>query len=318
MGAKYFIFDMDETLAELYPIYYFIASLRLKELVDEDNIIEQFPKSLVNTLNNAYDTFIVNILKEEQSSKPLGILRPGVLNVMEKLYELQKAGKIKYVIIYSNNGHLQSLEFIRDLIHEHLGTINLIKECIHWNHSMRDEERFMRPGAANKTWKVLKNIMVEGNCKAPLQVQPGDVYFFDDLDHKDLQENLAGNYYKVPGYDFKASFDRIANIYQNAITNANVDMNEFMDYIIEIFVKTENDYRYINEDYMESILRIFKSKTPGTASVDSDPPPKDAGIEMMMDAIRKVSMRHGGRRCRLVNTRKKKLRCRRIQTAKKN
>jgi FMN phosphatase YigB (HAD superfamily) len=320
MEGKYFIFDMDETLAELYPMYYFVASLRLKELIEEDNkaTIEPISESLSHSLGKAYSTFIADILKEEISNRPLGILRPGVLNVMKQLYELQKIGKIKYVIIYSNNGHLQSLEFIRDLIHEYLGTTQLIKECIHWAHPMRTEERFMRAGAANKTWNVLKNIMVEGNCKAAAQIQPSDIYFFDDLEHKDLQDNLAGNYYKVPRYDFKASFERIAEIYQNAIVNANVNMVEFMDYMIELFVNTANNYRQINEDELASILRIFRSKTTGTSSVDTLPPPEDAGIMMMMNAIRKVSGRRGGKRYRLVNTRKKKIRRRRILTTKKN
>ena len=37
MSAKYVIFDMDETLAELYSVYYFVASIRLKETIEEDN-----------------------------------------------------------------------------------------------------------------------------------------------------------------------------------------------------------------------------------------------------------------------------------------
>ena len=149
-GGKYFIFDMDETLAELYSVYYFIASLRLKgtlEWVNKDEA-NNITESLNTSLNKAYNNFVEDVLSEEISTEPLGILRPGILDVMKRLYDLQKKGLVKHVLIYSNNGHLQSLEFIRDLIHKHLGTNNLIGECIHWNHHMRDEERV--PGVANK------------------------------------------------------------------------------------------------------------------------------------------------------------------------
>ena len=116
---------MDETLAELYTMYYFIESLRLKETIKET-----IPNVLQKSLNKAYKKFVKAIVKEEELH-PLGILRPGILDIMSTLYTLHKAGKVKSVIIYSNSGHLESLEFIRDLIHLHIGG-TLIKKCIHF------------------------------------------------------------------------------------------------------------------------------------------------------------------------------------------
>ena len=57
MGGRYFIFDMDETLAELYSVYYFIASLRLKETLERVNKDEanNIPESLNTSLNKAYN-----------------------------------------------------------------------------------------------------------------------------------------------------------------------------------------------------------------------------------------------------------------------
>lgn len=297
---------MDETLAELYPMYYFVASLRLKETVAG---AEEISPQLLNSLDKAYNTFINTILKEETSTKPLGILRPGILNVMMKLYELQKSGKLNSVVIYSNNGHLESLEFIRDLIHKHLGTTKLIKECIHWNHHMRNEERFRMPGAANKTWNVIKNIMVNGVCDAPSNLEPKTVYFFDDLNHPDLKTNLGDNYYKVPGYNFKASFERIALIYKKAILESNVNITEYMDYIVDLFVDNSNKHLMGDDNSdIDTIINIFKSKTSGTSSETELPLlGDDTGINMMMDAIRRVSLK-GGRRKRMSNNtiRKKK------------
>jgi hypothetical protein len=302
-------------------MYYFVASLRLKGTMEEDDkdVANNIPEHLNTALNKAYNKFVESILVQEISDRPLGILRPGVLDVMKRLYDLQKRGLVKHVLIYSNNGHLQSLEFIRDLIHKHLGTNNLIRECIHWNHHMRDEERLIRPGAANKTWNVIKNIMVNGLCNAPRDLGPNNVYFFDDLDHKDLQNALGDNYYKVPAYDFKASFDRIADIYENAIDYANVDMNVFMDYIIDIFVN-EAEYLKIKDYSVDSIIEVFRGKTSGTVGIDIMPPRPDGGIDMMMNAIKKVEEeRVGGKRKRVVRiaTRRRRVN-RRAKTARKN
>jgi hypothetical protein len=294
--ANYFIFDMDETLAELYPVYYFVASLRLKESCEGDkSLCAHIPGSLLSSLDKAYHLFVQNIMEVESSKKPLGILRPGILPVMQKLNQLKQSGKIKNVVIYSNNGHLESLEFIRDIIHKYLKTDDLIKECIHWNHHMRDEERQMRPGAANKTWNVLRNILVDGNCKAPDSIEPDNIYFFDDLEHPDLQRNLGGNYYKVPGYNFKAPFDRLEGIYRNALNQAEVNTGMLMDYVMELFINANQLKDKMMEGNLDKIIRLFKEKTQNTAGPEDRVPQPDTGILMMQSAISKVEF-SGGRK----------------------
>lgn len=280
----YFVFDMDETLAELHSVYFFIASLRIKEIFNTNKI--NIPHTLEISLNRAYRLFVKKILKQETSTVPLGILRPGILQIMEELYELQKDNKIKNVLIYSNNGHLESLHFIRDLIHEYLKTDDLIRECIHWNHHMRSEERTLQPGAANKTWNVLKNILIHGDCSASADLDKKDVYFFDDLDHRDLQDELGSNYYKVPPYEFKAPFYVISKIYKDALSELDVNYGEFRKYLIKAF---GGKLYYKIDDFIE----MFKRRTGKT---DILPPPSpDEGIDMMMDAIGKIAVTGGKR-----------------------
>jgi len=226
----YFIFDMDETIAQLYSVYH---SLHYRDFI--------------NLKNKPYKKFVAAIVKQEISDTPLGILRPGILDIMTRLYKLQLSKKIKGVIIYSNNTYLESLEFIRDIIHTHIGTNQLIKECIHWDHYMRKEET---RNVHNKTWNVLRNIIAKGKYKDP-NVHPKDVYFFDDLDHPDLKMNIV--YYKVPPYTFKASFDRIAAIYKEALHK----------------VSDSEDISDSNKVYNKL------------------PPLPDSGIDMMLDAIKK-------------------------------
>lgn len=271
---SYFIFDMDETLAELYSVYYFIASLRISDILREED--EELPPSLERQLKKAYKLFVLNVLIEELSPKPLGILRPGILTIMKQLYELQRKGKVAHVVIYSNNGHLQSLEFIRDLIHKYLGTNDLIKDCIHWNHFMRLEET-RSLNEPTKTWNILKNILVMGHCQASHTLQQKDVFFFDDLDHTDLQKNLGANYYKVPPYNFKTSFDRIAEIYKKSLIN--VDLNEYSMII-------EDEFSIKPSNSLDTILEVFKERTGPTQ--EGLPPLPDKGIDMMLQAIIKI------------------------------
>jgi hypothetical protein len=286
---SYFIFDMDETLAELYSVYYFIATLRSRDMCDTES-------SLCSNLDKAYNVFIEKVLEQETSNNKLGILRPGILEVMEKLSALQKKAVIKNVVIYSNNGHLESLEFIRDLIHKYVKNNELIKECIHWNHPMRGEEIMGRPGAANKTWNVLRNILIKGNCKASNAIKPSNIYFFDDLAHQDLRRNLEGNYYQVPGYSFKASFERLSDIFRRCLSNMNAnDIDELKDMVVGNFGNRNTDF--INQsNSIDKIIEIFGSKTRNTVGVNVLPPGSDSGIEMMNDAIEKATKQLGGRK----------------------
>lgn len=318
--GKYFIFDMDETLAELYSVYYFIASLRLKETCITDmNICKNLSISLLKGLDKSYDTFVNKVLKEESSHNKLGILRPGILDVMKKLSDMQEQGIIENVVIYSNNGHLESLEFIRDLIHKYIDNNELIKECIHWNHPMRNDEILGKPGSANKTWNVLRNILTRGNCKASNSLLPNDIYFFDDLDHIDLMENLEGNYYQVPGYSFKASFSRLANIFRESIKEISKnDIDILKGILMQIFGDRNTDFNRIDTDNIDIILTLFRNKTRGTVGEIVIPPGPDSGIIMMNEAIDKVLVQRAGKRRKIrIGTKKNKTMRLRIKSRSK-
>jgi len=284
----YFIFDLDETLAELYSVYYFVTSLRL-----ESNI--------ALNLDKAYHYFVRDILLTEISNEPLGILRPGILGIMKKLKDLQKQNKIKNVLIYSNNGDIKSLEFIKDLIHLYVGG-GLIKECIHRNHHMRVAEKVNGPQLVNKTWNVLRNIMINGNTRAATNLVTTDVYFFDDLDHADLRKKLGINYYKVPSYSYKASIDRIGEIYKNAIYKANIKeakLNKYINIILKYYIiNGSNTVRYDNS--INGVIQLLKDLTTSNnpAHITFLPllPQPDIGILMMNHAINRVEINNELRR----------------------
>ena len=82
---KYFIFDMDETLAELYSVYYFIASLRLKETCKDSKVFcNDMRESLSESLNTAYKLFVEEVLKNEISLQTIGYIAPRYYRYNEK------------------------------------------------------------------------------------------------------------------------------------------------------------------------------------------------------------------------------------------
>jgi hypothetical protein len=282
---------MDEAIAELYSVFYCITSLRLEETMQEARIdTGTLTDSLKKQLYKAYQLFVKKVLHEEISTKPLGILRPGILQIMKSLQILQQSKKVAKVIIYSNNGNLQCVEFIRDVIHEYLGT-PLIAECVHRFHPLREEStiRYQRSnGGLEKTWNNLRHVLIQGKAKAPSTLKPSDVYFFDDLDHRDLHNGLGSHYYQVPPYQFKASFERIGKLYEASITESKVSMVEFLSHITNLY-----GYHNRANSPMSSIhhvIKLFTTTTEHTAKQEELPPSYqyDKGINMMKEAIERI------------------------------
>ena len=265
---SYIVFDLDETLAELYPTFYFVASLR-------PDLPHTIPDDFKLQLAQAYKLFTMKVLAQELSSTaPLGVLRPGILSVFEMIQRLKSSGQVKGVVIYSNNGHLESLEFIRDLIHQHLGTTDLILECIHWGHKLREEER------GHKPWKVLSTILKGPIVGATADLQPEAVYFFDDMSHQDLKKHLKGNYTQVPSYTFKASVDTLSRIFTETIDEANVNKDKLVAIVSEMIGERLKSY--------DEVLSQFKQRTRGTSKTPASPQ-EDRGIQMMKQVLRTIS-----------------------------
>ena len=279
----YVVFDLDATLADMSPIYYYIASLQIKKMLS-GFMFSIFPINLERELDKAYSLFVTRILEKEQSDKPIGILRPGILTIMEKLFTLKKKGRISNVIIYSNNSHLESLEFVRDLIHAHIGSKRLISQCIHRTHPLRNSENLQYPNMYPKTWRTLSTIIMNNGVSKIIMAK--DVYFFDDLDHIDLQNTLQNNYYKVPEYVCRTNDSRIINIYSSVLEDANVDLSQFGLYITDIFSIKSIINNFIMVDILSIMSFLSRYKLMSNSSIKET----DDGITMMNDMIDRIKM----------------------------
>jgi hypothetical protein len=285
----YVVFDLDETLAHLHSMYYFIASLNMKQDIVENRsyLLSFLPEDLFDSQKRAYRLFVKRVLEAETSDRPLGILRPGVLEVMSALRELQQKGKVAHVVLYSNNRHLPCLKFVRDLIHLHVRSTFLIGECIHWDHVMRHEDK-MHP-AFTKSWNVLRGILMEGRCKAPDSLSAKHVYFFDDLDHIDLQHALKEQYYKVPAYSYTVALDRISQIYIEVLEEAKPDWSTFLFTVMDYLQVGERTVQLHPADVtVYDMVRTFWSHIEPRKETEDVPPPPDLGYMMMMDVVREL------------------------------
>lgn len=289
----YFVFDMDATLGNLYTVHYFLCDLRRETMMDG---MELPSEELKVYLDKAYTSFVQKIATKEAQAERLGVLRPGILFVMRLLNEYKQLGLIDSVIIYSNNGALGTLHFIRDLIHLYIGNSDLICDCIHWGHEARDSERNLSPGSAKKTWAVLKNILTnpDGPCKAPATLEPKDVYFVDDQLHPDLKRFLPiYHYIQVAPYEFKTPFESVAELYKESLEESGLfedsdRLEAFFDHVNEGCLKKR-------VDTIDAVLTRYKSATRSMPTGTPAPPP-DRYIQTLVTTIQALKPKRGGTR----------------------
>ena len=269
----YFVFDLDETLGNFHTPYFFLEDLR-------------------NTKEAAYKNFVEAVAAVEDSGHPLGIIRPGILTVMRKLKELKDKGLVKSLVIYSNNSHLESLEFARDVIQNVVDDSTLFSDCIHWGYSGREIEHILpkRPGSANKTWAVLTNLMINGTTAAT-ELTPEKVYFFDDQEHILEKELPAGHTVRMMEYPFKASATRVGHIYKDAVMAAfkedDVGLSDFVDTL-----KTNDSDKYTfmtPQRALEAHTQFLISRTRGTVNRTTPVPPADQSIAKTKALLREFA-----------------------------
>lgn len=275
---KYLVFDLDQTLADVSQVYYFLVSLTIKDYILEQRpyMLPYFPDELEYQLKEAYRLFVKRIAEAEHSDNPIGILRPGILGIMKRITRLPHI--VKNIAIYSNNQYLPSIEFVRDLIHEIHRPI--IGTCIHWDHPMRLTDHESQP-YVTKTWTDLQSIMRDGSN----DLIPKNVYFFDDQNHIHLQMTLRENYYKVPIYRSRDSLKRISEIYASCVEEAKVNIFNLAVHLSDSMGSelTVTPSHMTSSDLINQLLE--RSRTIEQTQANQSP---DQGIQAMNDVIDEI------------------------------
>lgn len=253
--THYYVFDLDETLGQMHTPYYFMCGLRPEDffiIPSRQRDVERNLRTaeLRDRLRVAYMAFVRRIAEAEQQTPPLGILRPGILEVFRAIQAQRDAGQNLCCMIYSNNGNLIMLELTRDILHQALGTQTLIRDCVHWSHPLRKSEIVAgKPGVGDKTWAVLQRLLQEGPCGA-VAVQPSQVTFFDDRVHPDLKRVLGEESIKVLGFPYRVNSDILADIYRDSLQEAGI--------------LGDSDLRIMFLEYVRDICGTLPTKGPLT------------------------------------------------------
>jgi len=239
----YFVFDLDLTLADIgNQLYTQIYELQKKP--------------------EEYAAFVQSCAEKETSNTPMGFLRIGLVRspvlpadfkpYMEQILSLKQKGICQGVIMYSNNGYLPCLYFVRDVLHTILGVNDLFCHCIHRLYPGRP-----RGGDPAKTWEELKQIIESKNDPANTCIvenfTPSNVLFFDDRhDHK-IRTELGGNYIVVYPYQ---------NLYGPDSANT---LNTMREATYAAMNKNNDNIRFITDDsilirmYLTAVLRSDSS-----------------------------------------------------------
>jgi hypothetical protein len=289
---SYIVFDLDQTLADVTPVYLFLITMTLRYYIEENKpyMLAYFSNELEQQLKKAYQLFVERIAIEEMSAHPLGIIRPGILRIMRQINKMKSI--IKGVTIYSNNRYLPSLLLVQDIVHSAFGN-PIIGSCIHWNHPSRVSDHETQP-TITKSWGTLKAILIDQG--ASLDLSPDRVLFFDDQDHTQLQSALQTHYYKVPNYHSCDIFDRIAAIYMSCMNDAKVSIYIVYLYLAEIMDEemTHRDpSRFVASDLIHLIRKGSDQPYPMEHRYDQ-------GIRIMRHALQDIVIQdqviRGGKR----------------------
>lgn len=321
--VSYFVFDLDETLGQLHTPYYFLRELlpeRYRLTEREERGIHKPSEGLRVVLHEVYTNFVSLVAKAETGPHPLGILRPGILQVLQGMLKLKEVGKFGGAIIYSNNDSPPVLDFTKDIIEAAIGE-PVFCDVIYRTHPIRNGIDFNVERTIHdvkKTWTALKTILDTGSCGAS-DVQPSQVYFFDDLRHPDLAHTLPpGHYIQVSPYSFRASFGTLAKLYLEAIRLSSFAHDityhdEFFKYISSL-----SNVDLTGIYVLDSHLDIYKDWTKPTSIPDRIPPPPDTSVMNMKGLMRFIGLSQTAGRRQGIHTRKRQRKTKRTNRRRNN
>jgi hypothetical protein len=228
----YLAFDLDGTLGNFIIMWRILCNLKQTEFF---NLTPQkaSPVSDENMeweLGISYTSLVKRIAEAEMSRKPLGIFRPGIFKLFKNIVKLKAENKVQGVIIYTNNGSLPLVNFVRDVFH-YVVKNPVFDGVYYFHHALRTKDAFGKPNPS-KNWLELKRLLKD--VGAP-DLEPKDVMFFDDQMHQHLTSVLGSNYIKVNPYEYKVPHERVLDIYHKALKDSDLltDMNKanFLNYV---------------------------------------------------------------------------------------
>jgi len=294
----YLAFDMDGTLGDFSILKRLLCIFNQPAffLKTPEKVVAPSKPELNAILQNSYKRFIIRIIEKEESKAPLGLFRPGIINMFREISALKAANQIKGVIIYSNNHQESLVTAVMDMINAAIGSPVVDRGFFRYN-----KARTVANAAISnpeKTWAELQHLLVASEL-APKEVEPKDVMFFDDLVHKNLKAALTTNYVQVTEYTHNPPLLDLLEVYRVALVDDNkntvANLKPLMEYIKSC---SYEDEKAEIKSYLDAILAA-KAKGEYSVKGTGPVPANDTkSVKHMMAAIRKKVAQRGGRKTR--------------------
>jgi hypothetical protein len=259
-------FDLDETIGRFGNLDAFLFFLYPKS-VYEGQMAGSEPfvpsEALQKKIAVAVDTFANCLLTKEPA---LGMLRPGILDIMNTLADAKKRGDVKAAAIYSNNGNSGLLLLAKTVIEKALDAPGFFCDLVCWYDPRRAYEIVRgKPGHAAKTYGMLKKIFMGPKCGVG-SVDFKDVYFFDDLKHPDIFAEIGPeNYFQVTPYKKDPSLDEIFDCFLKTKESTDLFADEeyyrYITPILKLFKQSPEGHFESLMNCLESFYSIFKPDT---------------------------------------------------------
>lgn len=268
-------FDLDETLGRFSTAHYHTLFLQPHIVVYEGVwsglygsrlIPPPIPLSptLKSLLDNAFSRFVSCVASKEAQDPPLGLIRPSMVDLIQRLKALKDEGEVKAVVIYSNNGNLSLLHLAGQVLETLTNAPGLFCNYIHWYHPFREREvRYGAPGNATKSLAILKKAFQTGLC-TPAEIPHDKIYFFDDLDppHYDLYSELEERYIQLEPYKFDAPFEPLDECFVTVLRESGLlESQEYFEYIAPIIGNNKSlqgILNVINQDKLAFRRKMIK------------------------------------------------------------
>lgn len=245
-------FDLDETLGrfgnlDCFLFFIYPKSVYTGQLKGSEPFIPS--DALQAKLSTALNAFADCLVAKEPA---LGMLRPGILDILRILVEAKKRGDVKNVAIYSNNGNSGLLLLAKTVIEKALDAPEFFCDLVNWYDPRRAGEIVKgHPGHAAKTFQTLKRIFQDSACGVG-SIEAKDVYFFDDLKHDDIYAAIGPtNYFNVTPYKTDPPLQEILECFLSVKDTTDL-------------FKDPEYYRYI-----QPILQVFGHSTAGQENFNS-------------------------------------------------
>lgn len=233
----YIGFDLDETLGrfaagDVYMYFVYPDTLYRGQLKGK----KPFPPSdeLKELLSRFLNTFAICLAEKEPA---VGLLRPGIKEIMKLIAQARVEGLVKNVAIYSNNGNLGLLLLAAKMIEHLIGKPDFFCNHVDWYNPMRSGEIVVgNPGAATKSVAVLKQVFADSKCGSVKDIDNRNLFFFDDLVHKNIKDAIGPtHYFNVNPYKREASYDILTECFQDAMERSGIkESSEYLEYIAPI------------------------------------------------------------------------------------